>query len=144
MQHHTKFRLHIRGQHMKDSRFKCSKCDHVAGDAHSLRTHALSHKEATKSTGVTSVQNPTTQRVISTSTKRSIRGGLVLASIFTKHLHSRVALFRTSKPATSCMGDKLPRSSNAMFAAKNTPDRQNCTAIKRINMAPLKHLHFEL
>ena len=41
-------RIHIRGQHMKDSRFKCSKCDHVAGDAHSLRVHAVTHEEAAK------------------------------------------------------------------------------------------------
>ena len=38
----------IRGQHMKNSRRKCSKCDHVAGDAHSLRVHALTHEEAAK------------------------------------------------------------------------------------------------
>ena len=39
-------RIHIRGQHMKDTRFKCSKCNHVAWDSHTLRVHALTHEEA--------------------------------------------------------------------------------------------------
>lgn len=41
-------RIHIRGQHMKDTRFKYSKCDHVAGDAHSLKVHDLTHDAAAK------------------------------------------------------------------------------------------------
>ena len=137
-------RIHIRGQHMKDSRFKYSKCYHVAGDVHSLKVHALTHEEAAKNTGVTSVQNPTTPRVILISTRRSIRGGLVHAPIVIKPLRSRVALYPTSNPATSCMEDQLPRSLNVMCAAENTPDRLNCIVTKRKNMAPLKHLHFEL
>ena len=39
---------HIRGQHMKDSRFKCNKCEFIAGDVHSLKVHALMHEKAAK------------------------------------------------------------------------------------------------
>ena len=40
--------IHIRGQHMKDSRFRCSRCEFIAGDMHSLKVHALMHEEAAK------------------------------------------------------------------------------------------------
>ena len=137
-------RIHIRSQHMKDSRFKCSKCDHIARDAHSLRVHALTHEEAAKKHRCDQCPKSYYTKGHLNQHKKEHQGRAGPCPHCHKTFMQQSGFVSHLKACRILHGGPAPKKFKCDVCSREYTRQAELHHHEKENMAPLKHLHFEL
>ena len=118
---------------MKDTRLKRSQCEHIAGDAHSLKVHSLTHAVVASKHRCDKCPKSYNTKGHLNQHKKEHMGRASPCPHCGKTLYSKVVSFLISSHVGLCMVDLLQKGSSVMCAAESTLDRLSSAIMRRRN-----------